>query len=199
MQENSFISILVEKLNRLKRDQEVREALSEFLEEFRIFRQKQQSKLSTHAKKKIHTSTSELQNCRSNKRKPIRGKHHKLSQKVAFHNRLPTIHEATSRHPELWKKEEFNLNETTIVGYCFAGNPVPYITKVHGKNITLQQFKNLFNRKGCFRYFFKKYNNEFGTQIVFEEITNDDEYVPLWDGKIFALVEEVEDWKLFLI
>lgn len=43
-----------------------------------------------------------------------------------------------------------------------------------------------------FRYFFKKRSNEFESEVVFEEISNDDEVLPLWDGKIVAKVDKMD-------
>lgn len=42
------------------------------------------------------------------------------------------------------------------------------------------------------RYFFKKRSNEFESEVVFEEISNDDEVLPLWDGKIVAKVDKMD-------
>jgi len=39
------------------------------------------------------------------------------------------------------------------------------------------------------RYFFKKASDEFGSGVVMEEVTDDDDILPLWDGKIIAKVE----------
>lgn len=83
-------------------------------------------------------------------------------------------------------------NETTIIGYCFSGESVPYRTKLPGKNITLKQFKSLLSKKGNYRYFFKKASDEFGTGIINEEITDDNEILPLWEEKIFAIIQPVE-------
>jgi len=39
------------------------------------------------------------------------------------------------------------------------------------------------------RYFFKKASNEFDSGVVLEEVMEDDDILPLWDGKIIAKVE----------
>lgn len=82
--------------------------------------------------------------------------------------------------------------DVTVIGYCFAGETVPYRRKVPGKDITLRQFKAVLGRKGNYRYFFKRSCQEFGTDVVIEEISDDNEVLPLWDGKIFATVEPVD-------
>lgn len=39
------------------------------------------------------------------------------------------------------------------------------------------------------RYFFKKASDEFDSGVVLEEVTEDGDILPLWDGKIIAKVE----------
>lgn len=82
--------------------------------------------------------------------------------------------------------------DVTVIGYCFSGESVPYRTKLPGKNVTLKQFKGLLSKKGNYRYFFKKECNEFGTGVINEEISDDNEILPLWEGKIFATIESVD-------
>ncbi|XP_022255227.1 axin-1-like [Limulus polyphemus] len=82
--------------------------------------------------------------------------------------------------------------DVTIIGYCFAGESVPYRTRLPGKKITLKQFKSLLSKKGNYRYFFKRECNEFGTGVINEEISDENEVLPLWEGKIFALVQPID-------
>ncbi|XP_069124534.1 axin-1-like [Argopecten irradians] len=79
-----------------------------------------------------------------------------------------------------------------IIGYFFCGEPIPYRHTVHGTHITLAQFKHLIGRRGNFKFFFKKLSNEFESEVVFEEIRDDNEMLPLWEGKIVAKVEKVD-------
>ncbi|XP_054719097.1 axin-1-like [Uloborus diversus] len=81
----------------------------------------------------------------------------------------------------------------TVIGYSYGRCAVPYLSKMPGKNITLRQFKSLLSKKGNFRYFFKKASNDFGTGVVFEEITDDYEVLPLWEGKVFCCIESIDD------
>ena len=39
------------------------------------------------------------------------------------------------------------------------------------------------------RYFFKKACDEFDSGVVLEEVMDDSDILPLWDGKIIAKVE----------
>ncbi|XP_064477783.1 axin-2-like [Ornithodoros turicata] len=98
-------------------------------------------------------------------------------------NRLP----ATAVSPQT-----STTGDVTIIGYCYQGETVPYRRKVPGKDITLRQFKALLGKKGNYRYFFKRSCQEFGTDVVSEEISDDNEVLPLWEGKIFATIEPIE-------
>ncbi|XP_054925644.1 axin-1 isoform X3 [Dermacentor andersoni] len=82
--------------------------------------------------------------------------------------------------------------EMTVIGYCYSGETVPYRTKLAGRDITLRQFKSLISKKGNYRYFFRRSCQEFGTDVVSEEISDDNEVLPLWEGKIFAMVEPID-------
>ena len=42
------------------------------------------------------------------------------------------------------------------------------------------------------RYFFKKACDEFDSGVVHEEISEDSDYLPLWEGKVIAKVERIE-------
>ena len=47
----------------------------------------------------------------------------------------------------------------------------------------------------CFcscRYFFKAASNEFGSDVILEEVTDDGAILPLWEGKVFGKVERIE-------
>lgn len=82
--------------------------------------------------------------------------------------------------------------EFTAVVYQFFGEPVPYLTKLPGRNVVLRQFKTLITKKSNFRYFFKKASDEFDSGCVYEELTDDGELLPLFEGKIFARLEAID-------
>lgn len=42
------------------------------------------------------------------------------------------------------------------------------------------------------RFFFKTTSDEFDSGVVHQEISNDDAVLPLWEGKVVAKVERVE-------
>ncbi|GFX54742.1 axin-1, partial [Trichonephila clavipes] len=194
MREDSFISILIQKLNSLKRDQEVREHLEDSIEEFKAFQSKVLNKKTPcYSKNNLPQPNYQVKSILKKSKS-----RNSPSNQIVFRNTpkpVKTTFETTKTKPQK-AKVEVKKDDFTIVGYCIGGNPVPYSTKVRGKRTTLGHFKTLFNRKGNFRYFFKRYCNEFGTTVVFEEITDDEEVLPLWDGKIFGLVEEIEEYRL---
>ncbi|KAH7968242.1 hypothetical protein HPB52_007173 [Rhipicephalus sanguineus] len=51
---------------------------------------------------------------------------------------------------------------------------------------------SLISKKGNYRYFFQRSCQEFGTDAVSEGISDDNEILPVWEGKIFAMVEPID-------
>lgn len=54
--------------------------------------------------------------------------------------------------------------------------------------VTLRDFKAVFDRQGTFRFYFKTKDPDCG--IVKEEITDDHQILPNWKGKILVWVSE---------
>lgn len=81
-------------------------------------------------------------------------------------------------------------SDATVVTYFLGLEPIPYRTSLPGKNITLSQFKPLITKKGSFRYFFKTKTRDDG--IVYQQIEEDNEYLPKFENKIVVKVEKVE-------
>ena len=54
--------------------------------------------------------------------------------------------------------------------------------------ITLRDFKTVFDRQGSFRFYFKTEYPDCG--VVKEEITLDDQFLPMWRGKVHVWVSE---------
>lgn len=98
---------------------------------------------------------------------------------------LNVIETATTNNPP--------SNDVTVIGYSYGRHAVPYLSKMPGKNITFRQFKSMLSKKGNFRYFFKTASNDFGTGVVFEEVTDDSKVLPLWEGKVFCVIESMDD------
>ncbi|XP_028131949.1 axin-1 isoform X1 [Diabrotica virgifera virgifera] len=83
-------------------------------------------------------------------------------------------------------------DEVTTVVFTFCDEQFPYRTKIPGTQITLRQFKEYLPKKGNYRYFFKTICEELGNQVIQEEVSNDTEVVPLWEGKIMAQVKPID-------
>jgi axin 1 len=84
-----------------------------------------------------------------------------------------------------------NSDFTTVV-FSFCDEQFPYRTKIPGRPITLRQFKEYLPKKGSYRYFFKTECDDLDMRVIQEEITDDNEILPLWEGKIMAQVKPVE-------
>ncbi|KAG5888939.1 hypothetical protein JTB14_012198 [Gonioctena quinquepunctata] len=82
--------------------------------------------------------------------------------------------------------------DVTTVVFNFCEEQFPYRTKIPGTQVTLRQFKEYLPKKGNYRYFFKTVCEELGNQVIQEEVSNDAEVLPLWEGKIMAQVKPVD-------
>ncbi|XP_044252906.1 axin isoform X3 [Tribolium madens] len=79
--------------------------------------------------------------------------------------------------------------DVTIVVFSFCDEQFPYRTKIPGSQITLRQFKEYLPKKGNYRFFFKTVCED---QVTHEEVSNDSEVLPLWEGKIMAQVKPID-------
>jgi len=79
---------------------------------------------------------------------------------------------------------------STKVLYFTEKSVTPFLTSILKRleDITLGDFKEAIDRPGMFRYHFKALDPEFGT--VKEEVVDNDDNVPGWEGKIVAWVED---------
>ncbi|KAK3928469.1 Axin-1 [Frankliniella fusca] len=82
--------------------------------------------------------------------------------------------------------------ESTTVVFTFCEEQFPYRTKIPNSSVTLRQFKEYLPKKGNYRYFFKTECEELDMKVIQEEVTDDNDIVPLWEGKIMAQVKPVE-------
>ncbi|XP_018310915.1 axin isoform X2 [Mycetomoellerius zeteki] len=92
--------------------------------------------------------------------------------------------QSTLRKP---KQDDF----TTVV-FSFCDEQFPYRTKIPGHYVTLKQFKEYLPKKGSYRYFFKTECEDLDMKVIQEEITDDAEVLPLWEGKVMAQVKALE-------
>merc|ERR1711944_320748 len=79
---------------------------------------------------------------------------------------------------------------TSKILYFTNRSVTPFMSTISKKigEITLRDFKVLFDRPGFYRFHFKSVDQEFG--MVKEEISADDAVLPGADGKVVAWVEE---------
>ncbi|XP_026668830.1 axin-2 isoform X2 [Ceratina calcarata] len=91
------------------------------------------------------------------------------------------------------KKTKQDIGDFTTVVFYFCDEQFPYRTKIPGHNVTLKQFKEYLPKKGSYRYFFKTEDCEdLDARVIQEEITDDSEVLPLWEGKVRAQVKALE-------
>ncbi|XP_043936946.1 dixin isoform X2 [Protopterus annectens] len=79
---------------------------------------------------------------------------------------------------------------STKVLYYTDRSLTPFVVNIPKRlgEVTLRDFKSATDREGNYRYHFKALDPEFGT--VKEEVFDDDDIIPGWEGKIVAWVEE---------
>ncbi|KAH7936281.1 hypothetical protein HPB52_021322 [Rhipicephalus sanguineus] len=68
--------------------------------------------------------------------------------------------------------------EMTVIGYCHSGETAAYRTKLVDRNITPHRFRSLISKKGNHMYF-RRCCQEFGTDVVSEEMLDDNEVLSL--------------------
>ncbi|XP_060521598.1 axin-1 isoform X2 [Cylas formicarius] len=106
-------------------------------------------------------------------------------------------------HPDLAQSGQSTLRKsqrgrqpadevTTTVVFSFCDEQFPYRTKIPGSHVTLKQFKDYLPKKGNYRFFFKTVCEDLGNQVIQEEVSNDGDVLPLWEGKIMAQVKPVD-------
>eukprot|EP00057_Strongylocentrotus_purpuratus_P005016 XP_003729987.2 PREDICTED: dixin [Strongylocentrotus purpuratus] len=78
----------------------------------------------------------------------------------------------------------------TKVLYFTERTVTPFMSSIPKRlgEVTLADFKQIFDREGAYRFHFKALDPEFGT--VKEEVINDDDILPGWEGKIVGWVDE---------
>ncbi|XP_026682332.1 axin [Diaphorina citri] len=81
---------------------------------------------------------------------------------------------------------------TTVV-FTFCDEQYPYRTKIPSQSVTLKQFKDYLPKKGNYRFFFKTECDDVDTKVIQEEIVDDNEVLPLWEGKVMGQVKPLEN------
>ncbi|KAG6452107.1 hypothetical protein O3G_MSEX007469 [Manduca sexta] len=79
----------------------------------------------------------------------------------------------------------------TVVVVTFLDENVPYRFKVPASPLTLKVFKEYLPRKGNYRYFFKTNCADLDT-VIQEEVSNDNDTLPMFEGKVMARVKSID-------
>ncbi|KAG8231456.1 hypothetical protein J437_LFUL000173 [Ladona fulva] len=82
--------------------------------------------------------------------------------------------------------------EYTTVVFSFCDEQFPYRTKIPGRQLTLRHFKEYLPKKGSYRYFFKTECEDLDMKVIQEEIMDDNDILPLWEGKVMAQVKPID-------
>jgi len=78
-----------------------------------------------------------------------------------------------------------------LVVYHLDDFPTPFAKRIGSSDLTLGTFKEkVFARKGDYRFFFKRYCEDLGMEIM-EEYSDDMVTLPLTQGKVIGRVEKV--------
>ncbi|CAH0723154.1 unnamed protein product, partial [Brenthis ino] len=80
----------------------------------------------------------------------------------------------------------------TVVVVSFLDESMPYLYKVPAAPLTLRTFKDYLPRKGNYRYFFKTECADLDNTVIQEEVSNDSDTLPLFEGKVMARVKSIE-------
>ncbi|XP_038065388.1 dixin-like isoform X2 [Patiria miniata] len=106
-------------------------------------------------------------------------------------------HRSSHQHSNHGKPRASSISSTssnpsacTKVLYFTERTVTPFMNSIPKKlgEVTLADFKQIFDREGNYRYHFKALDPEFGT--IKEEVEDDDAILPGWEGKIVGWVEQ---------
>lgn len=103
-----------------------------------------------------------------------------------WHQPVPQLR---ATNPSYYRSHRESKHPTKVL-YFMSRSTTPFQCTIHKRlnEITLRDFKTLFDRPGQYRFHFKTLDPIYGA--VKEEIVQDDDVLPSWDGKIIAWVEE---------
>jgi len=112
---------------------------------------------------------------------------------LSFNSTSPKLSRRSplSKHHPSRRKKNYDDSQTRVL-YFSDRDMTPAMTSIPKRvgDITLRDFKQYTKKElGNFRFVFKALDPELGT--VKEEVFNDEDIVPGWEGKIVAWVEEV--------
>ncbi|XP_078046683.1 protein axin isoform X2 [Augochlora pura] len=124
-------------------------------------------------------------------RSSCKQRHSNISKQSSYEPTMQSQSYVQSNQSTLRKTKQ-DIGDFTTVVFSFCDEQFPYRTKIPGHNVTLKQFKEYLPKKGSYRYFFKTECEDLDTKVIQEEITDDSEVLPLWEGKVMAQVKALE-------
>ncbi|XP_076648522.1 protein axin isoform X2 [Halictus rubicundus] len=124
-------------------------------------------------------------------RSSCKQRHSNISKQSSYEPTMQSQSYVQSNQSTLRKTKQ-DIGDFTTVVFSFCDEQFPYRTKIPGHNVTLKQFKEYLPKKGSYRYFFKTECEDLDTKVIQEEITDDSEILPLWEGKVMAQVKALE-------
>ncbi|XP_044137486.1 axin-related protein-like [Bufo gargarizans] len=115
-----------------------------------------------------------------------------LKEKGKAAENVPSSGFSTMKSDELKSAKKMNSDQGQgglAIVYYFCGERIPYMIRTKEPSLTLQEFKDLLSKKGSYKYYFKKESQEFECNAVFQEISEEDALLPLYEEKIICKVE----------
>jgi len=140
-----------------------------------------------------HHTLDTLEQCMAFLLERIAGPDHlDPTPQTAVHQRTNNDSSGGMKRMPITSLHGFHGDQFTKVVYFTERTVTPYLTVIPRRlgEITLRDFKTLFDRPGVFRFHFKAPDAEYG--FVKEEIADDNVILPGFDGKIIAWVEEIQ-------
>lgn len=117
---------------------------------------------------------------------------------IAFPNDITSYamnekHLKMPQHSMAEKTATKTVVEKIPVVYRFPGDEQPYMSYFVGESMTLGQFKDFINKKGACKYFFMNISDLFEEEmVIYEEITEESQNVPIYKGKIVAKIIPID-------
>ncbi|XP_055383005.1 axin isoform X2 [Condylostylus longicornis] len=159
--------------------EEAKRRLEDETRRSRRYPQPQQQQQQTQQQQQLFSSSS------SSLLPTISQQQQSMSSSSSGSSSLHQLHQQQQIPPPLPAKS----HETTTVVFSFCDEEFPYRTKIPGTQPTLKQFKDYLPKKGNFRFFFKTHCEDPDSPVIQEEIVNDSDILPLFEGKVMGLVK----------
>lgn len=108
------------------------------------------------------------------------------------HEQFTRIGSAPSRPSVSSAPAQGASGDCTVVVVTFLDEDVPYRIRIPAAPLTLRTFKEYLPRKGNYKYFFKTECADLDNTVIQVEVSNDNDLLPTYEGKVMARVKSVE-------